>query len=324
MKTSVIIPCYNAEKYVEQTIRSLLAQTRPPAEIIVVDDGSTDRSLEIVKSFGERVEVVSSKNGSAAVTRNQGYARSTGDAVMFLDADDVLAPDALEALSEVPEFMDGGVGCCPWRRLELHNGRWIHLPPSCAERQRGEDPLKAWLRGWYHPTSTVLWSRESYERLGGWNREAGVNDDGDLMMRALALGVPFGIATRGSVFYRRLPESGLSLSGKRLSHAGLASRLWTVENLASLLEWTGQLGQYRGALSGAARAILRDCGSEHPDLAKRVGDLCSRIGDSEWRHKVRSATGRLRSGVRKLRFPRDGSSDPEPPVEIRFGIETEL
>ena len=322
MKTSVIIPCHNAEIYVQQTIRSLLAQSRPPAEIIVVDDGSTDRSLEIVESFGCPVEVVSSKNGSAAVTRNQGYARSTGDAVMFLDADDVLAPDALEALSEVPELQVGGVACCPWRRLELHGGRWIERPPSCAERRRGEDPLQAWLRGWYHPTSSVLWARQGYERLGGWNREAGVNDDGDLMMSALALGVPFGIATQGMVYYRRLPDSGLSLSGKRFTDGGLASRLWVVENLAALLERQGRLIQYRAALGGSARGILRDCGSGYPDLAKEARDFCTRIGDSEWRHKVRSATGRLRSGVRKPGVSGGGAVEPGPHVEIRFGIET--
>lgn len=319
MKTSVIIPCHNAENYVEQTIRSLLAQTQPPGEIIVVDDGSTDRSLEIVGLFDGLVEVVSSKNGSAAITRNHGYARSTGDAVMFLDADDVLGPDALEALSEVPALQIGGVACCPWRRLELHDGRWMQRPPSCAERRCGEDPLKAWLRGWYHPTSSVLWTREGYERLGGWNRDAGVNDDGDLMMRAMAIGVPFGIATHGNVYYRRLPESGLSLSGKRFTHAGMESRLWVISNLTALLDRVGKIGQYRGALGGAARGILRECDSEFPDLAKEARDLCSRIGDSEWRHRLRSVTER----VRNLISSRGGPSEPEAPAEIRFGIVTD-
>jgi O-antigen biosynthesis protein len=319
MKTSVIIPCYNAEKYVEQTIRSVLAQTRPPAEIIVVDDGSTDRSLEIVETFGGSVEAVSSKNGSAAVTRNQGYALSSGDFVMFLDADDVLAPDALEGLSGVAELQEGGVACCPWQRLELHDGRWVQRPPSCVERGSGEDPLKAWLRGWYHPTSSVLWTREAFERSGGWNPEICVNDDGDLMMRALALGIPFGVATHGIVYYRRLPDSRLSLSGKRFTRAGCISRLCVVENLAALLESHGRLWQYRGALGSAAREILRDCGFEHPDLVKRIGEFRSRIGDSEWKHKVRAATGRLRKLLSSPGMP----GEPEPPIEIRFGTEAD-
>lgn len=317
MKTSVIIPCHNAEHYVGQTIRSLLGQTRPATEVIVVDDGSTDRSLEIVALFGDAVEVVTSKNGSAAVTRNEGYARCTGEAVMFLDADDVLAPDALEALSEVPELQKGGVTCCPWRRLECRDGRWILRPPSCAGRRRGEDPLKAWLRGWYHPTSSVLWSRDGYERTGGWNPNVGVNDDGDLMMRAMALGVPFGIATRGSVYYRRLPDSGLSLSGNRFTHAGLCSRLRVLVDLAALLDRQGRLGQYRYVLGGAARTILRDCGFRHPDLATQVREFCVRIGDAEWKHKFRFAIGRLRN----LRYMSGGSSEPEPPAEFLFGLE---
>lgn len=323
MKISIIIPCHNAEDYLAQTLRSALSQSRPPDEVIVVDDGSSDGSINVARSFGEDVRLVERRNGSAAVTRKQGYALASGDAVMFLDADDILGPNALESIAEMPELAKRGVVCCPWYRLELHDGRWIQRPPSCAKRRRGEDLLKAWLRGWYHPTSTVLWSREGFERTGGWNPEAGVNDDGDLMMRALALGIPFGIATRGSVYYRRLPDCSFSLSGKRFTHAGLISRLFVVANLVALLERQGRLGQYRSALGSSARGILRDCGSEYPDLVKEIRDLCFRIGDSEWRYKVRTATGRLRRCVRKMRPSRGVPGEPGPPTEIRFGIEVD-
>jgi len=221
MRISIVVPCHNAGDYLAETLQSALAQSRPPDEIIVVDDGSSDASINVARSFGDAVRVVERRNGSAAETRNQGHALASGDAVMFLDADDVLGPDALEGLVAMPALANRGVVCSPWQRLELRDGTWLRRPPSCASRLPGEDPLKAWLRGWYHPTSSVLWAREALERAGRWNREAGVNDDGDLMMRAFALGVPFGVATCGSVYYRRLPDSSLSLSGKRCTLVGL-------------------------------------------------------------------------------------------------------
>jgi glycosyltransferase involved in cell wall biosynthesis len=101
MRVSVIIPTYNSGPLVEEAIASVLAQTHPAAQIIVVDDGSTDDTPRRVEQFGQRIEYVRQPNGRVAAARNTGLARATGDAVAFLDADDAWHPRKLERQVEV-------------------------------------------------------------------------------------------------------------------------------------------------------------------------------------------------------------------------------
>ena len=92
---SVIIPCYNGEKFIKETIQSVLDQTYSPIEILVVDDGSTDKSFEIASTFNE-VCAVKQDNSGVAAARNVGFEQSKGDFVCFLDADDWLYPNTIE------------------------------------------------------------------------------------------------------------------------------------------------------------------------------------------------------------------------------------
>lgn len=95
LRVSVLITCYNYEAYVAQAIDSVLAQSRLPDEIIVVDDGSSDRSLEIIRGYGDKLRVLAQPNQGQIAATNHVYAHSSGDIVMFLDADDLLEPDAV-------------------------------------------------------------------------------------------------------------------------------------------------------------------------------------------------------------------------------------
>lgn len=95
-KVSVIVNNYNYAPYLAAAINSALAQSYQPLEVIVVDDGSTDGSREILKSFTDRVTVVLRENGGQAAAFNSGFVKSSGQLVAFLDSDDVLMPDAIE------------------------------------------------------------------------------------------------------------------------------------------------------------------------------------------------------------------------------------
>lgn len=94
---SVVIPCYNAERWVGEAIESALAQSHQPLEVIVVDDGSTDGSREVIRSYGDEVEIVPTPNCGASRARNQGLERASGHYVKFLDADDRLCADSVGA-----------------------------------------------------------------------------------------------------------------------------------------------------------------------------------------------------------------------------------
>jgi len=97
MRVSIIIPCHNAERYVAQAIQSALDQTHPDCEVIVIDDGSTDGSPDIIKSFGDRIRWETGPNRGACAARNRGLALATGEWIQFLDADDVLTPDCIDS-----------------------------------------------------------------------------------------------------------------------------------------------------------------------------------------------------------------------------------
>ena len=92
---SVIVPVFNAERYVADSINSILRQTSPASEIIVVDDGSTDASAKVVKSFGSAITYCYQRNRGAAAARNAGIRLAAGEFLAFLDADDLWTPDKI-------------------------------------------------------------------------------------------------------------------------------------------------------------------------------------------------------------------------------------
>src|SRR4029450_6412226 len=92
---SVIIPCYNAERWIGEGIQSCLNQTYAPIEVIVIDDGSTDRSLEVIKSFGNKIRWETGPNCGGNHARNRGFSISSGHYIQFLDADDYLLPEKI-------------------------------------------------------------------------------------------------------------------------------------------------------------------------------------------------------------------------------------
>jgi len=273
MRLSIIIPCHNAAPWLAQTIGSALDQRRPPDEVIVIDDASTDDSAAIAERFAardRRVHAVSRGYANAPATRNFGAAMATGDALMFLDADDVLAPSALAALVAAVETSPGGVAACPWRRLEQADGRWVARPATCVPRTVRRDPLSAWLLGWYHPPCSVLWSRDAFSRTGGWDPLATVNNDGDVMMRALAVGVPLVETRDGLAYYRRLPGDTASLSDRRQTPAGITGRLRVLRKLTEWLAESGRLHAHAAAVADAMSAVADDARPISAELAASI------------------------------------------------------
>ena len=96
-RVSVIIPAYNADRYIAEAINSIFSQSYQDYEIIVVDDGSTDSTPEILQSYGSRIHSISQTNGGMAAARNLGIAAAKGELIALLDHDDIFLPDKLPA-----------------------------------------------------------------------------------------------------------------------------------------------------------------------------------------------------------------------------------
>lgn len=278
MKVSVIVPCFNAAPWIGVTLRSLLNQSRPPAEIIVVDDGSEDGSADIAEGFGPPVRVVRLENGGAALARAKGAALASGEALMFMDADDLIALGTLAALTACLRDHPGGIILSPWKRYERAGDTvWLPRPASCPPRGAGQSDLQAWLSGWYHPPCAVLWSRQAFERSGGWDAEISVNDDGDVMMRGLVRGNRLVLSRHGMAFYRRIPGDIGSLSGRKSTREGVVSRLRVIDRIVSMLGQQGRTAFYAEDLRTAYRSILETCPDAFADLRGRVDEATASL-----------------------------------------------
>ena len=140
---SVIIPAYNAERWVGDTIRSVASQTWTDLEIIVIDDGSTDDTSAIAESVADpRQRVIRQKNAGAAAARNRGLREARGDHVQYLDADDLLSPNKLTAqMAALKGAPEGSVASCPWGRFSGSPESTVFLPEAVWEIA---DPIE-WL-----------------------------------------------------------------------------------------------------------------------------------------------------------------------------------
>jgi len=212
IKVSIIIPLYNSEAYIKQTIDSCLAQTHDNIEIIVIENGSTDKSYQVVKSIDDkRLSVFQIPTPNAAAARNYGFKKATGAYIIFLDADDVLVPNKIElqlaALSAKPE---GWIASCAWAKFKTNTKEAIITPQKVWNIQNPIDwCLQSWMGGGMMALSGWLMPKAVIEKAGLWDERLSLHDDGEFICRVL-------LASKGNVFventvvYYRQQDNSLS------------------------------------------------------------------------------------------------------------------
>lgn len=228
---SVIIPLYNGAKFIAETLDAVLGQTASPKEIIVVNDGSTDESPEIVRSYGNRVTLLTVPNGGECAARNIGCAQATGDWLAFCDADDIWLPTKLEKqlklAREAPEIQ-----CVITDYIEYTDGQitgrshlsyapedfWVteQHPSGLVVRQ----PITGKLTK-FQPSisSTPMVRRSFYFEVGGFDeQETRWAPDTTFHFRCLSR-VPFGVVPEVLMHYRRHAASISADSLKQLRNS---------------------------------------------------------------------------------------------------------
>jgi glycosyltransferase involved in cell wall biosynthesis len=289
---SVITPCHNAAPFLAETIESVAAQTYPKVEHIVVDDGSTDGTWDVIARYGQRVTALRlGQNRGGSHARNHGAEVARGEFLMFLDADDVIARDTVEALLAAVGDRPGQIAFCRWKLLRHIGGRWIESPAAVMLPTPGADPLSEWLLGSWVPPCAILWRRTDYEHTGGWDETLTANQDGDLMLRALVRGAGLIGTDRGEAYYRSHSGARLSVSGNIFTADKLRSRMRVFDKLAAELDREGLAGKYAEPL-GIAYQRLAGLGFQaEPEIARE----CLRRGEAYTGRRAVSRTwlGRL-------------------------------
>ena len=135
---SVIVPAYNAESYIDEALRSVLRQTYPHLEVIVVDDGSTDATLQRIAAYQPRVQCIrrSNSGGYPGAVRNTGMEHSRGEYICFLDADDVMAADKVEKQAEfLTDHPDVGLVFTDYRNFSANGPAQLSHFRTCLRLQ---------------------------------------------------------------------------------------------------------------------------------------------------------------------------------------------
>lgn len=215
---SILIPAYNAEEWIADTLRSALAQTWPRTEIVVVDDGSRDNTLANARKFeSQGVLVIGQKNQGASAARNTAYANCHGEYIQWLDADDLLAPDkiaqqmavVLRGLSK-RTLLSSPWGYFMYRPHRAHfvkTALWSDMSPY-------EWLLRKMGKNVFMQTAAWLVSRELTEAAGPWDVRLLGDDDGEYFCRILLASDTVRFVPEAKVYYRAFRFDGLSYIGR--------------------------------------------------------------------------------------------------------------
>lgn len=212
---SVVVPCFNAQRYIVGALRSVYSQAGVPLEVIVVDDGSTDGSVDTVRQNFPAVTLLQQPNAGVAAARNAGLAAARGRWVAFIDADDYWLAGKLQTqLRLLAAHPEARLACAPWHV-------WFSDEPEApAHWHAGQVPAECRVfgergDGWIYTelllgctvwTSTVVADRMLLAEAGGFDTELKVGEDYDLWLRLSRL-TPFVRANQPLALYRQHPDS---------------------------------------------------------------------------------------------------------------------
>ena len=320
---SILVPAFNAQDWIAETLRSAVEQTWACKEIIVVDDGSTDQTLAIAQRYASRgVRVVTQANQGAAVARNTAFQQSRGDYIQWLDADDLLAPDKI---SRQIEMLNQGLSkrtllSAGWAQFLYRHYRAEFLPTALwCDLSPVEWLLRKMEQNLYMQTATWLVSRELTEAAGPWDTTLLGDDDGEYFCRVLLASDGVRFVPEAKVYYRASGFSRLSYigqSGPKI-RAHWRSMKLHIEYLRSLEDSE----RVRAACVRYLQNWLFVFYPEHRDIVKQAEDVAKTLGGRleapplSWKYAwIRAVFGwalakRARWSLRKLRWALSSSWD---------------
>jgi glycosyltransferase involved in cell wall biosynthesis len=279
---SIIIPVYNASQYIGQTLTSILSQSYPHIEIIAVDDGSKDNSLETLERFKcKKLKIIQQANKGAASARNKGLENSQGKFIKFWDADDIMNIQHIEEQVHILQNFPDHVASCKWGRFYTNNIAdtrfvketvWENLSSSewiKRSLSQKEDMASSWL--WLIPRKIITLA-------GGWNESLSLNDDFEFSMRILTFTKGVRFADKAIAYYR----SGLdtNLANQKSKSAYQAALLSTQLGCEHLLKADPSV-QMKRLCANRYQQWLYRIYPNYPDLCHFIATKIDDLGGSD-------------------------------------------
>ena len=291
---SIIIPVYNAEKYLEATLRSAIAQTWEHKEIILVDDGSADNSLMIAKSYEcSFIKVYNQPNSGASAARNKGLSEAKGDFIQFLDADDLLSADKISRQLSLISDQKDILAICPVVHFNNDQEHQLtSLSPNAYELQfyiDSDNPFEFLLNlyginkngGSMIPIHSWLTPASLIKKAGLWNEELSLNDDGEFFCRMVANATAILNIPDTFCYYRKI-SAGNSLSSHR-DHQAFTSQFMSIKLIQKHLKTCAHDPRIAIVVSRLLMDLLIKVYPQHKELALVIERSIKEAGGSPHR-----------------------------------------
>ena len=289
---SILIPLYNAEQWFRETMESALSQTWLNKEIIIVDDGSTDNSLQLAKQYESKiVRVVSQENGGAAEARNRAYEYAQGEYIQWLDADDLLAPDKIEKQMSVAEEDGPSVLLTSsWAKFYYRYKKVKFRPDNLWQDLEPVD----WLITKFNDNvfmNPAVWlvSRELADLAGPWNVRTAPDDDGEYITRVVVASKKVRFVPEARCYYRKSNPKSLS---KDLSEKALEGILLSITLCTAYLRSLEDSERTKAACWRVLQTSIARLYPSRTDIPKRANDLAEELGNSllppvlDWKYSL--------------------------------------
>lgn len=277
-QVSVIIPCFNAASWLPATLRSVTAQRGVDLDIVVVDDGSTDGSSEVVREVCPAARLIRTDNYGASAARNRGTAEARGSFLQYLDADDILASNKLTQQVDALERSGADVAYGDWQRLVEHNpGEYSN---GEVVRREMEGPPDIALFTWFwSPPAAYLFRRGIVEAVGSWNCNLPIIQDARFALDCALRGARFVYCPGLMAFYREHTTNSLS---RRDQPAFVRDCLINALEVKQCWEERQPLSDSRrGALAEVLHYVATaSCGKD----AKTFDTACAALGEVAGRY----------------------------------------
>lgn len=275
---SILICAYNAEKTIAETLQSALAQTWPRKEIIVLNDGSQDRTPEIIQQF-KAVKLISTENQGFSAAQNAVFRYAQGDYIQYLDADDLLAPDKIERQLAALERISNPriLASSPWAYFyhRTKGARFVNNS-LCQSLSPTDWLVRKLSEGIHMQNATWLVSRELAERAGPWETSLHYDQDGEFFCRVLLGSEGTCFVPDTGIYYRRTGSSSISYIGNsnKKKESLLLSMKLHVKYLLSL----ENSERTRAACVQYLQNWFGIFYSSRPDLAAQLEALATSLG----------------------------------------------